>query len=93
MFFNLTDLLTAFFCKITVLFIGIFNLLNTIAKITRNNNKPFGNMQVIFLGDFYQLPPVNKSDDKDGNKFCFESEDWFEIFPQSNHILLTKILF
>ena len=69
----------------------IFNLLNTIAKITRNNNKPFGNMQVVFLGDFYQLPPVNKSDDKDGNKFCFESEDWFEIFPQSNHILLTKI--
>ena len=43
------------------------------------------------MGDFYQLPPVNKSDDKDGNKFCFESEDWFGIFPQSNHILLTKI--
>jgi ATP-dependent DNA helicase PIF1 len=69
----------------------IFNLLNIIAKTTRQNDKPFGNMQVVFLGDFYQLPPVNKSDDKDGNKFCFESDDWIELFPLSNQILLTHI--
>jgi ATP-dependent DNA helicase PIF1 len=69
----------------------IFNLLNIIAKTIRKNDKPFGNMQVVFLGDFYQLPPVNKSDDIDGNKFCFESEDWIKLFPESNHILLTNI--
>lgn len=69
----------------------IFNLLNIVAKTCRNNVKPFGNMQIIFLGDFYQLPPVNKSDDEDNNKFCFESEDWFNVFPKNNHILLTKI--
>ena len=69
----------------------IFNLLNIVAKTCRNNIKPFGNMQIIFLGDFYQLPPVNKSDDEDNNKFCFESEDWFNVFPKNNHILLTKI--
>ena len=69
----------------------IFNLLNIVAKTCRNNVKPFGNMQIIFLGDFYQLPPVNKSDDEDNNKFCFESEDWFKVFPKNNHILLTKI--
>ena len=50
----------------------IFNLLNIIAKTTRQNDKPFGNMQVVFLGDFYQLPPVNKSDDKDGNNFALK---------------------
>lgn len=69
----------------------IFDLLNLVAKTCRNNTKPFGNMQVIFLGDFYQLPPVNKSDDEDNNKFCFESEEWFNVFPKNNHILLTKI--
>ena len=69
----------------------IFDLLNIIAKTTRNNTKPFGNMQVIFLGDFYQLPPVNKSDDEDSNKFCFESDDWHNVFTVKNHILLTTI--
>ena len=69
----------------------IFDLLNIVAKTCRHNIKPFGNMQIIFLGDFYQLPPVNKSDDEDNNKFCFESEEWFNVFPKNNHILLTKI--
>ena len=27
----------------------------------------------------------------DNNKFCFESEEWFNVFPKNNHILLTKI--
>lgn len=69
----------------------IFDLLNIVAKTCRNNIKPFGNMQVVFLGDFYQLPPVSKSDDEDSNKFCFESDSWFDVFPKENHILLTKI--
>jgi ATP-dependent DNA helicase PIF1 len=69
----------------------IFDLLNIVAKTCRNNIKPFGNMQVVFLGDFYQLPPVSKSDDEDNNKFCFESDSWFDVFPKQNHILLTKI--
>ena len=69
----------------------IFDLLNIVAKTCRNNIKPFGNMQVVFLGDFYKLPPVSKSDDEDNNKFCFESDNWFDVFPKQNHILLTKI--
>ena len=47
--------------EVSMMSVKIFELLNIIAKTCRNNSKPFGNMQVIFLGDFYQLPPVNKS--------------------------------
>ena len=39
----------------------IFNILNKIAKLTRKNDKPFGGIQLILSGDFYQLPPVNNS--------------------------------
>lgn len=67
----------------------IFDLLNTLAKTMRNNSKPFGNMQVIFVGDFYQLPPINK--EKKDTEFCFESEEWNEVFPDNNHMILSKI--
>jgi len=60
----------------------MFELLNAIAKRIRNNSAPFGGMQVIFVGDFFQLPPV----EKDG--FCFESDQWFEVFPKKQHLEL-----
>ena len=35
----------------------LFELLDQIGKKIRNISKPFGGIQVIFSGDFYQLPP------------------------------------
>ena len=42
-------------------------------KIKKQPLKPFGGMQIIFSGDFYQLPPVGNNDEPDTTKFCFES--------------------
>lgn len=64
----------------------LFNLLDSIGKKIRKNTKPFGGIQVIFCGDFYQLPPVGNNGDPDSFKFCFESEHWDETFD-SQHIL------
>ncbi|GAA5903502.1 DEAD/DEAH box helicase [Sporobolomyces salmoneus] len=36
----------------------IFDLLNILGKLVRENPAPFGGLQVIVCGDFYQLPPV-----------------------------------
>ena len=52
----------------------LFDLLNLVGKTIRKSTKPFGGIQLIFCGDFYQLPPVNA-------KFCFESPDWNKTFP------------
>ena len=35
-----------------------FEILNIVAQIIRYNDLPFGGIQVIFSGDFYQIPPV-----------------------------------
>ncbi len=41
----------------------------------RNIEKPFGGLQVIFVGDFFQLPPVSKRFEEKA-KFAFESQAW-----------------
>lgn len=43
------------------------------------SNKAFGGMQVIFVGDFFQLPPV--TNDRKVAKFAFESEAWEAAKP------------
>jgi ATP-dependent DNA helicase PIF1 len=77
--------------EISMLSLKLFQLLNEIGKAVRNNSRPFGGIQLIFSGDFYQLPPVGSSDDPDTQRFCFECEDWNEIFRPHCQIELVKI--
>jgi uracil-DNA glycosylase len=73
--------------EISMMTAELLDKLNQLAKKVRGNIKPFGGIQVIFVGDFYQLPPVNKSDDE--TRFAFESEAWKEVVTTS--IELTEI--
>lgn len=69
----------------------IFDILNSIGKSMKSNPKPFGGIQVIFTGDFYQLPPVDTIGEIESSQFCFESEDWLSVFPLKNHIELKTM--
>jgi len=70
----------------------LFELLDTIGKrIRRNPLKPFGGIQLVFTGDFYQLPPVGNNGEIDTCSFCFESSKWYETFTIDNHIELTTM--
>jgi ATP-dependent DNA helicase PIF1 len=78
--------------EISMFSLKLFNLLNEIGKIIRNNfSKPFGGIQLIFSGDFYQLPPVGDKNDIDTQRFCFESDEWNSIFHRDCQIRLIKI--
>lgn len=50
-----------------------FDLINIICQAFKNNVKPFGGMQVVCSGDFFQLPPIQK---KGEAKFVIESDVW-----------------
>lgn len=63
--------------EISMLDGDLLDNLNYIAKKIRRNNNPFGDIQLIFCGDFFQLPPVNKNEERD-TKFAFESILWKE---------------
>ncbi|MDR2077925.1 MAG: AAA family ATPase [Rickettsiales bacterium] len=47
-----------------------FEMLSTLLEAVRGNEKPFGGIQLVLMGDFFQLPPVNSS------RYCFESPLW-----------------
>lgn len=63
--------------------------LDAIAKLLLRNSKPMGGLQVVFVGDFYQLPPVLK-DTHEEIPFVFESEVWRELVQTT--VSLTRIL-
>jgi ATP-dependent DNA helicase PIF1 len=69
----------------------IFEILDEIGKKVRRSTAPFGGIQLVFTGDFFQLPPVGTEDDKDSDAFCFESLHWRSTFKPENHIALTTI--
>jgi ATP-dependent DNA helicase PIF1 len=77
--------------EVSMMSYKIFEMLDAIGKKIRRNSKPFGGIQVIFSGDFYQLPPVGKKDEPETTKFCFESSLWFETFTLQDHVTLCKI--
>jgi len=69
----------------------VFEILEEIARTANLSTKVFGGMQVVFTGDFLQLPPVPSTDEKDSEKFCFETPLWEKVFPFSNNIELRTM--
>jgi ATP-dependent DNA helicase PIF1 len=69
----------------------LFETLDAIGKAVRKNKRPFGGIQLIFSGDFYQLPPVGNKDELETSQFCFESPLWFETFTLDDHVNMETI--
>jgi len=60
--------------EISMLDADRLDLVNSICQAFKQSILPFGGLQVIFCGDFFQLPPVNKSGEK--NNYAFNSYIW-----------------
>lgn len=52
----------------------LFDKLEQIARTIRNNGRPFGGIQLIITGDFFQLPPVPDSGRM--ARFAFDAGTW-----------------
>lgn len=79
--------------EVSMMSLKLLLILDAIArKVYKKPDIPFGNLQVIFSGDFYQLPPVNSNDEeKEASMFCFEHVLWNQLFQKENQIILTSI--
>ncbi len=56
-------------------------LVNKVLKYFKGNPMPFGGIQVIFSGDFFQLPPIGVEGESSRQKFAFMSDAWLEAEP------------
>ena len=77
--------------EISMMSMKILDIIEELARSIRHSSLPFGNIQVVFTGDFYQLPPVETFGEPDSAAFCFESKQWSKIFEPKNHIILQTI--
>ena len=64
--------------EISMLHAKQLNLVNQVLKYFKDSDDAFGGIQVIVAGDFFQLPPVGKNDERNRDKFCFMSDAWVE---------------
>ena len=69
--------------EVSMLHASFVDMLDKVGKHLRRNDKPFGGLQVVFTGDFFQLPPVVRHGDEYENKevFAFTSTAWKEAKP------------
>lgn len=57
---------------------SVDRILRTLRRRPMQEEEPFGGLQVVFVGDFFQLPPVSRQEE---SRFAFESRAWREANP------------
>jgi ATP-dependent DNA helicase PIF1 len=64
----------------------LFQRLDDIGRSVRSGRShlPFGGLQVLLFGDFFQLPPVR-------GQFCFTHPAWKLYFPETQCVVFQKI--
>src|SRR3989339_2248833 len=77
--------------EISMLTGDTLSMVDTVCREIKQNSKPFGGIQVILAGDFFQLPPVVRREvnentqtmllEKPSTVFAFDSPSWKELNP------------
>lgn len=57
----------------------LFDMVDIICRTVRQSAEPFGGMQVVCVGDFFQLPPVTRQGDM--MRYTFDSRAWEHLRP------------
>lgn len=58
------------------------DMVDEVCRLVRKNpDTPFGGIQIIMSGDFFQLPPVTRGSNVQGGQFVVSSRVWGELQP------------
>src|SRR3989344_1644941 len=72
--YNATDILVI--DEVSMLHGHRLDMVNEVCKLLRKSTEPFGGLQVILVGDLFQLPPVTRGSEI--ADFIHESDAWKE---------------
>lgn len=69
--------------EISMLSAAMLDMVELVCRKVKNNQQPFGGMQVVLVGDFFQLPPIFQSeitgeDRPPQSRFAYEAAAWKE---------------
>ncbi len=64
-------------------------VIDALARRVRGICLPFGGIQVIFFGDFFQLPPVAVAVSRGAAPYCFESDTWHNAIQKTIELKST----
>lgn len=56
------------------------DMVDEACRLVRVNDEPFGGIQIVMSGDFFQLPPINRGESRAGG-FVVNSRVWQELDP------------
>lgn len=81
--------------EISMVRVDVLDYIDRMLREVKGINEPFGGIQVIAVGDFFQLPPVVNSSDKKAlraegykSEFAFDSKVFTSFMP----LVLTEVL-
>lgn len=72
--------------EVSMMTSDLLEKLDEVARLIRRDNRPMGGLQIVFVGDFFQLPPVVKADEEGKKReipFVFESPLWPQIVNET----------
>lgn len=80
--------------EISMLPATTFSLVDRVCRRIKQSNLPFGGMQVVFVGDFFQLPPITKNESVKESaqisfikeaptapRFAYDAQSWKDSSP------------
>lgn len=76
--YNSTDILVI--DEVSMLHGQRLDMVNEVCKLLRKSERPFGGMQIILVGDLFQLPPVDRNNGPPD--FVHQSSAWQELNPK-----------
>lgn len=65
--------------EISMLSAGTLDAVETVCRTIRESSEAFGGLQVIFVGDFFQLPPITPRGEE--TRYAFEGRAWAHAQP------------
>lgn len=66
---------------------GFLDKIEETARKLRKSSKPFGGIQLVLTGDFFQLPPVTKNNAP--TRFAFDAKCWSQVIHEM--VNLTQV--
>lgn len=77
--------------EVSMLRAGTLAMIDAVCREIKQNPEPFGGMQIVLVGDFFQLPPIEKYGAHSGEQnklisevktyFAFEGDTWRRLSP------------